>query len=153
MTRLEQLGARLSQLADAIGKFDLDLVAANEAEGIIKSRAFADGGGYATDGSALPQYSDAYKKSKVFRKAGKTGSRWNLQLHDDLFNNTMVVTRGKDVYVAIVGPSETVKADGLEDHLGKPIFDLSDNERKEVIETTAKVFNRDLKKAINRIFK
>jgi len=152
MTRLEELGGKLQLLANTIGEFDLELVAAKQAEGEILSRAFNASGGYATDGSALPQYSEAYKKSKAFKKRKTGSSRWNLQLSDDLINSVHVVERGKDVYVAIVGPTEVVKAEGLEERAGKTIFELSDNERKEVIKTTQNIFNNLLRKAINKIF-
>ena len=125
-------------------------IAANQAEGILKARAFGQSG-QATDGSLLPQYSAAYTKYNKHGKK-KTSRTWDLQAEGDLIQSIDVVKTKNNAKLAIIGAKQVEKAEGLEDRAGKAIFELSDAEQKQVIDETVLVFSRLFNNAFKKVF-
>ena len=151
-TRLEDLGPKLDALSRELEKIaiDIPLVSANAAEGILKSRAFGQGA-KATDGSTLPTYSKEYKKYNKFGKK-KTSSTWDLQAEGDLIQSIDVVSKKNNAKLSIVGQEQVKKTDGLEDRAGKVIFELSDQEKEQVLQETLTVFRRMFQAAVKKVF-
>ena len=104
------------------------------------------------NGNLLPTYSEPYKKYNKFGKK-KTTTTWDLQAEGDLKGSVQVVNKKNTASLEIIGTEQVKKADGLEERSGRTIFELSDSEEKEVIRTTIKLVERNINKAINKIFK
>jgi len=151
-TKFKDLGKKLRLLSNEIGRIDVAFIAAVFAEGEFRARVWGPGGAEDINGNKLPTYSEPYTKYNKFGKK-KTTTTWDLQAEGDLSMSLQIRDKKDKAELAIIGEGEVLKAEGLEKRSGKTIFELSEDEEKEVIKQTVKAVERNINKAINKIFK
>jgi len=149
--RFENLDDALEKLLRNLSNFKVDYTfeAAKKAEEIFKSRLFTVGGAEDVTGAKLPRYSPGYA-----RKKGKRASTWDLQDSGSLMGSIRAVAKGKNkrAVLMIVG-DQLDKMEGLEKRSGKTIFEISEKERKEIIDYITKEILRDIRKIIKESFR
>ena len=151
-TDFKDLGRKLRLLSKQIERIPVAFLAANEAEGVFRSRVWGPGGAEDIHGNKLPTYSESYIKYNKFGKK-KTTSTWDLQAEGDLSGSLHVVDKKNTAVLEIIGAEQVKKADSLEERSGKTIFELSASEEKEVLNATIREVGNLINIAVNKIFK
>ena len=153
MIPISHLDPSLERMVKKIEKSKKDYVlfAIKQAEGIFKDRLFNDQGGRAKDGSLLPQYSKQYKSSNKYGKR-KTASHWDLVATGDLMGDIKPNTKKDTATLEFSNRDEISKANSLEKRAGKPIFEFSKTEMREVIDKVVKEVKRDIEKIVKESF-
>ena len=153
MIPLSRLDDSLERLIKNIANEPKDIVlfAAKQAEGIFKDRLFNDQGGKSTNGSLLPIYSKAYKKTRYGKR--KTATHWDLVASGDLMGDIKPIIKKDTATIEFTNTDEINKAADLEKRAGKVIFKFSKAETREVIDRTVKETIRNINQIIKKSFK
>ena len=149
--RFENLDDALEKLLRNLSNFKKDYTkeAAEYAKLVFDARLFSVSGAEDVTGAKLPRYSPGYA-----RKKGKRASTWDLQDSGSLMGSIRAVAKGKNkrAVLMIVG-DQLDKMEGLEKRSGKTIFEISEKERKEIIDYITKEILRDIRKIIKESFR
>lgn len=150
MNNLQQLLLRLKSWADSPAPIDNIVQGMNQGKSAMQNRIFnSEQGAKDVSGRGLGNYSDPYKKYR--QKRGRQTAHIDLELTGSLRRDIKVVQENAKVAIAVPSSTERTKIGYLEKQFATTIFDITPDERQEIVDVIEYNFSQDIKQIINGV--
>ena len=150
MNNLQKILLRLRAWSDSTAPIDNIVQGINQGKSAMQNRIFnSEQGTKDISGRGLGNYSDPYKKYR--QKRGRQTAHIDLELTGSLRRDIKVIQESSKVAIAVPSSNERAKIGYLEKQFATTIFEITAEEKKEVMDVIEYNFSQDIKEIINGI--
>lgn len=150
MNDLQNILLRLRAWTDSTAPIDNIVQGMNQGKSAMQNRIFnSEQGAKDISGRGLGTYSDPYKKYR--QKRGRQTAHVDLELTGSLRRDIKVIQENAKVAIAVPSSLERAKIGYLEKQFSTTIFDITTDERQEIMDVIEYNFGQDIKQIINGV--
>lgn len=150
MNDLQKILLRLRAWTDSTAPIDNIVQGINQGKSAMQNRIFnSEQGTKDISGRGLGTYSDPYKKYR--QKRGRQTAHVDLELTGSLRRDIKVIQENAKVAIAVPSSLERAKIGYLEKQFSTTIFDITSDEKQEIMDVIEYNFGQDIKQIINGV--
>lgn len=150
MNDIQKILINIKSWANSTAPIDNIVQGMNQGKSAMQNRIFnSEQGAKDITGKGLGSYSDPYKKYR--QKRGRQIAHIDLEMTGSLRRDIKVIQENAKVAIAVPSSIERNKVGYIENRYKTAIFDISQNERDEIMNTIENNFTNDIKQIINGI--
>jgi DNA-binding cell septation regulator SpoVG len=150
MNDLQKILLRLRAWTDSTAPIDNIVQGMNQGKSAMQNRIFnSEQGTKDVSGRGLGTYSDPYKKYR--QKRGRQTAHVDLELTGSLRRDIKVIQENAKVAIAVPSSVERAKIGYLEKQFSTTIFDITTDEKQEIMDVIEYNFGQDIKQIINGV--
>lgn len=150
MNDLQKILLRLRAWTDSTAPINNIVQGMNQGKSAMQNRIFnSEQGTKDVSGRGLGTYSDPYKKYR--QKRGRQTAHVDLELTGSLRRDIKVIQENAKVAIAVPSSLERAKIGYLEKQFSTTIFDITSDEKQEIMDVIEYNFGQDIKQIINGV--